>query len=132
MYPDMYSNSNSQFTEGVSSTSTPVKSKPMSTDAGIEPPRKKIKHTDVKKAAKKLMLKNDQKQVTEKVTCIDLDKYQPSVEVNVWITNKKFTLLNQDRDILLNPAGWLNTSIVSAAQILLKEEYGTAGKVLHE
>ena len=35
---------NSQFAEGVSSTSTPVKSKPMSTpDASVEPPPKKIK-----------------------------------------------------------------------------------------
>ena len=74
------------------------------------------------------MLKKDQKQVTEKVTCTDLDKYEPSMEVNIWITNKKFTLLNLDRDILLNPAGWLNTSIISAAQIMLKE-YRATGQV---
>ena len=50
------------------------------------------------------------------------------MEINVWITNKKFTLLYQDRDILLNPAGWLNASIISAAQIMLKE-YRATGQV---
>ena len=82
-------------------------------------------------AAKKLMSKRYQKQATEKGVCIDLDKYVPSTkDVNVWISNKKFTLLEQDRDILLNPTGWLNTSIISAAQTLLKAEYRATGQVI--
>ena len=89
--------------------STPVKSKPRSTlDLSIEPPRKKSRCTKVNIAAKKLVSKKYQKQATEKGVCIDLDKYVPSTkDVNVWISNKK---LKQDRDILLNPTGWLNTS----------------------
>ena len=54
-------------------------------------------------------------------------------DVNVRIRNKKFTLFEQDRDILLNPTGWLNTSIISAAQIiiiLLKAEYRATGQAI--
>ena len=82
-------------------SSTPVKSKPRSTlDLGIEPPKKKSKCTKVNTAAKKLMSKKHQKQTTEKGICTDLDKYVPSTkDVNIWISNKKFTLLEQDRDI---------------------------------
>ena len=77
------------------------------------------------------MSKRHQKQATEKGVCIDLDKYVPSTkDVNVWISNKKFTLLEQDQDILLNPTRWLNTSIISAAQTLLKAEYIATGQVI--
>ena len=109
-----------------------MKSKPRSTlDLSIELPQKKSKCTKVNTVAKKLMLKKHQKQATEKGICIDLDKYVSSTkDVNVWISNKKFTLLEQDRDILLNPTGWLNTSIISTAQILSKAEYRTTGQVI--
>ena len=37
-------------------------------------------------------------------------------------------LLNEDRQILLSPVGWLSASLISAAQILLREEAGAGAK----
>ena len=42
---------------------------------------------------------------------------------NIWMKTKHITLLQEDREILLNPCGWLNSSIIAAAQLLLKEQY---------
>ena len=63
----------------------------------------------------------------EQITCIDVDQHVPVCDVNTWITNKNFTLLQEDRDILLNPEGWLTSSIISAAQSMLKEQQGSLG-----
>ena len=51
---------------------------------------------------------------------IDVDKHVPISKVSTWISNKKFTLLREDQHILLHPTGWLTSSIISAAQSLLK------------
>ena len=39
-----------------------------------------------------------------------------------WIHNELYCLMQSDRDILLSPSAWLNDSIVSAAQKLLKQQ----------
>ena len=62
--------------------------------------------------------------VVKKPAVIDVDKYQPSQKSQ----NKKFwirelNLLERDRDVLLNPAGLLNDSIIDAAQKLLKQAF---------
>ena len=43
-------------------------------------------------------------------------------KIHTWISNKHFALLDEDRQILLSPVGWLTTSLISAARILLREE----------
>ena len=72
------------------------------------------------------MLKRRQRQlkVVKKPEVIDVNKYQASHKSQ----NKKFwiwelNLLERDRDILLNPAGLLNDSIIDAAQKLLKQAF---------
>ena len=59
--------------------------------------------------------------------CIDVDKHVPICELNTWITNGTFTLLHQDKNILLHPAAWLTSSIITAAQNMLKEQHGSMG-----
>ena len=40
-----------------------------------------------------------------------------------WINNHLYSLMQSDRDVLLNITGWLNDDIVSAAQRLLKQMF---------
>ena len=54
---------------------------------------------------------------------INVEEHMPTRKIQTWISNKQFALLNEDRQILLNPVGWLNTSLISAAQILLREQF---------
>ena len=58
---------------------------------------------------------------------IDVDTHVPKNTANIWITNSSYTLLDSDRDILLDPVGWLNTSLIAAAQFMLIEEHGHMG-----
>ena len=61
---------------------------------------------------------------------IDVEQYVAADEheVSIWMETKHFTLLQEDCEILLNPCGWLNSSLIAAAQILMKERYeGVAG-----
>ena len=72
------------------------------------------------------MLKRRQRQlkVVKKPEVIDVDKYQAgnkSQNEKFWI--RELNLLERDRDILLNPAGLLNDSIIDAAQKLLKQAF---------
>ena len=63
----------------------------------------------------------------DRTTCIDVDKHVPICELNTWITNGTFTLLHEDKNILLHPAAWLTSSIITAAQNMLKEQHGSMG-----
>ena len=72
------------------------------------------------------MRKRRQRQlkVVMKPEVIDVNKYQAghkSQNEKYWIW--KLNPLERDRDILLNPAGLLNDSIVDAAQKLLKQAF---------
>ena len=58
---------------------------------------------------------------------IDVDQHVLICTVSIWIANKKFTLLRVDQYILLHPTGWLTSSIISAAQSLLKEQHRGVG-----
>ena len=59
---------------------------------------------------------------------INVEEHVPTQEMQVWISNKNFALLNEDGHILLSPVGWLNTSLISAAQLVLREQHSaTAG-----
>ena len=55
---------------------------------------------------------------------ISVEEHISKQELQTWISNKHFALLNVDHQILLNPVGWLNSSLISAAQILLREQSG--------
>ena len=62
--------------------------------------------------------------VVKKPEVIDVDKYQASHKSQnekFWI--RELNLLERDRDILLNPAGLLNDSIIDVAQKLLKQAF---------
>ena len=90
--------------------------------------KRKRNHKAVRKniKAKELMLKRRQRQlkVVKKPEVIDVDKYQASHKSQnekFWI--RELNLLERDRDILLNPAGLLNDSIIDAAQKLLKQAF---------
>ena len=61
------------------------------------------------------------------VPCIDVDQRVPASKLSTWITNKKYTLLREDQHILLNPAGWLTSSIIMAAQSMLKDQHRGMG-----
>ena len=55
---------------------------------------------------------------------IDVEQYVATKQQevhNIWMKTKHITLLQEDREILLNPCGWLNSSIIAAAQLLLKK-----------
>ena len=54
---------------------------------------------------------------------INVEEHLPTHEIQTWISNKQFALLTEDRQTLLDPVGWLNTSLISAAQILLREQF---------
>lgn len=60
---------------------------------------------------------------TEKLDTIDVDSVQlkKRKQEKFWI--KELNLLEQDREILLNPAGELTDSIIDAAQTLLKQAF---------
>ena len=60
---------------------------------------------------------------TEKPDTIDVDSVQlkKRKQEKFWI--KELNLLEQDREILLNPAGELTDSIIDAAQTLLKQAF---------
>ena len=58
------------------------------------------------------------------VTPINVEEHVRKQEIQTEISNKHFALLNEDRQILLSPVGWLTTSLISAAQILLREQSG--------
>lgn len=58
------------------------------------------------------------------VTPINVKEHVRNQEIQIGISNKHFALLNEDRQILLSPVGWLTTSLISAAQILLREQSG--------
>ena len=49
-------------------------------------------------------------------------KGQQAKADETWIHTELYCLLQSDRDILLNPAAWLNDNIVSAVQKLLKQQ----------
>ena len=49
-------------------------------------------------------------------------KGQQAKADKTWIHTELYCLLQSDRDILLNPAAWLNDNIVSAVQKLLKQQ----------
>jgi hypothetical protein len=63
--------------------------------------------------------------------CINLsteDSEEESTTLqNVWKKTDEYVLSQADRDILLHPAAWLNDSIISAAQSLLKKQSPTVG-----
>ena len=63
----------------------------------------------------------------DRITPIDVDQHVPVCEVNTWITNRTFTLLHEDKDVLLHPAAWLTSSIIAAAQSMLKEQHRSMG-----
>ena len=80
-------------------------------------------------AAKELMFKLRQK-VSKKPPSEPIDveslqlssKGQQAKADKTWIHTELYCLLQSDRDILLNPAAWLNDNIVSAVQKLLKQQ----------
>lgn len=55
---------------------------------------------------------------------INVEEHISKQELQTWSSNKHFALLNEDCQILLNPVGWLNSSLIPAAQILLREKSG--------
>ena len=63
---------------------------------------------------------------------IDVDDYKQKcsskkVKPKVWIANLKLT--EQDKKTLLDPVGWLNDSIINAAQRLLKKQFPAVGSL---
>ena len=67
-------------------------------------------------------------QMKSKMKIIDVDNHQPSKKVrkeNFWI--EELNLLEEDREILLSPVGFLTDNIVDAAQMLLKQAFSTPG-----
>ena len=88
--------------------------------------KRKRNHKAVEKniKAKELVMKRRQRQlkVVKKPAVIDVDKYQPKKPKRE-ILDQGTNLLERDRDILLNPAGLLNDSIIDAAQKLLKQAF---------
>ena len=63
----------------------------------------------------------------DRITPIDVDQHVPVCEVNTWINNRTFTLLHEDKDVLLHPAAWLTSSIIAAAQSMLKKQHRSMG-----
>ena len=62
---------------------------------------------------------------------INLDTYKPSSlkrnKRSVWIRNSQYQLSGREKQILLSPSGWLNDVLITAAQTILKQQYGIAG-----
>ena len=44
---------------------------------------------------------------------------ETSTGITMWVHNAVYSLLNSDKEIILSPSGWLNDSIISAAQKLM-------------
>ena len=61
--------------------------------------------------------------------CINLSSEEEisTTPSNVWKKTDKYELSQNDRDILLHPAAWLNDMIISAAQSLLKKQNPLVG-----
>ena len=51
-----------------------------------------------------------------------MDNYQPKTrQSKIWLANLHLT--HSDRDVLLNPLGWLNDRIIDASQNLLMKQF---------
>ena len=52
---------------------------------------------------------------------------EPPKKKSTWISTELFTLSADDRETLLNPVGWLNDRLVSAAQSMLRNQFQVLG-----
>ena len=87
--------------------------------------------TQQNKAAQKRMFIRRQAKIPKAVVeqsrkhVIDVDTYKPkataSLKVQYWIPELKLTV--HDKDVLLNPLGWLTDNLINAAQELIRREY---------
>jgi hypothetical protein len=46
-----------------------------------------------------------------------------STGITMWVQNAVYSLTNSDQEIILSPSGWLNDSIISAAQKLMLQHF---------
>ena len=46
-----------------------------------------------------------------------------SAGVTIWVHNAIYSLTNDDKELILSPPGWLNDSIISAAQKLMLQHF---------
>ena len=59
---------------------------------------------------------------SQEIVDVDLLPAHPKrKKCSMWVQNSLYNLSGDDREILLSPVGWLNDSIISAAQALLKQ-----------
>ena len=99
----------------------------------VPQPCKKLKESDLNEKrkgnvkVKEMMFKQRQMKrsasIMKKPNAINVEEYRPSNKrqrVEMWI--QELSLSETDREILLNPAGFL-TDIIDAAQMLLKQEF---------
>ena len=48
---------------------------------------------------------------------------ETSTGITMWVHNAVYSLTNNDKEIILSPSGWLNDSIISAAQKLMLQHF---------